>query len=402
MTMRSTGLLLLAVMTALPAAADDSLAPAGRPARCNNQFALDLYGRLAEQKGNLVFSPYSITSALAMTYAGARGATATEMAAVLRFPSDGSMDVHASQQSLRSALESAATSKDVRLAVANSLWGQEGEPFLPAFLDLVKKFYGAGFFELDFAKDPEAARKRINAWVEERTEDRIQELLKPRHITRVTSMVLANALYLKAPWRKPFPRPRTEELPFHPLEGPATKVPTMHVLTKLGYAEGNGVKALELPYKGRQLSMVILLPDDFPAFEKGLSEEGLRELVDEISDEGVKVWLPRFKIRRPFSLADHLTAMGMKSAFGPGADFSGMRRHGGLSISAVVHEAFVDVNEEGTEAAAATAVVMKRGGPRPPSRWVEFRADRPFLFLIRHVPTGCVLFLGRVSDPPGS
>jgi serpin B len=282
------------------------------------------------------------------------------------------------------------------LAIANALWGQKGDPFLDSFLSLVKKNYGAGFRQTDFRRAPEAARRTINAWVEKKTRDRIQDLLDPGIITRDTALVLTNALYFKGTWLHPFSERMTADRPFHLRSGGAVDVPTMHQSALLRYAENERAQALELPYRGGRMTLVVFLPKDLAAFEKGLDAVGVDALTSRLVATQVSVFLPRFKMTSKFKLAKTLAGMGMPTAFTPKADFSGIDGRKSLFISAVEHKAFVAVDESGTEAAAATAVVMKRG--RPP-RGKLFRADRPFLFVIRDTKTGCILFVGRVLDP---
>jgi len=410
----------------------------------NTAFALDLYKQLRPEKGNLFFSPYSISTALAMTYGGARGKTLREMANVLRLPvvdelRSGFTDrlgrhvtrIHpvyipsrrlaAAFGALEKALKADPKTAGYELRVANRLWGRKGHAWEPAFLDLTRKHYGAGLQELDFRNDPEGARKIINAWVEKQTKDKIKELLKRGIINPDVALVLTNAIYFKGDWACQFDKKKTKDAPFG-VVGPRAmtrlpRVPLMYQKGDFRYAlgryegvDGGSVQVLELPYKGKRLSMVVLLPNkvrgqldgSLADLEKALSPATLKAWLARLRKQEVHVYLPRFKMTCEFKLKKILQAMGMKDAFVPRiADFTGMRKTAkseGLHISAVVHKAFVDVNEEGTEAAAATAVVMEDVGYHPPT---VFRADRPFLFLIRHVKTGSILFLGRVVNPKG-
>ena len=370
-----------------------------------NRFAFDLYARLKGGEGNLFLSPYSISTALAMTYAGARGRTADQMAQVLHLPSSGEA-VHAAYAALQNDLNAAGPgAPGYELIVANRLWGQKGHAFLPEFLALLEARYGAGLEQLDFARATEAARQTINGWVEEKTREKIKDLLKPGILNAMTRLVLTNAIYFKGKWAGPFNEKATREEDFFITPEKKVAAPLMHRTAKFGYFEGDGLQALELPYQGDRLAMVVLLPkrnvppgakDGLAAREASLSSEKVAEWIGKLRRRKVEVALPRFKTTAEFSLGDTLVAMGMTDAFGR-ADFSGMTGTRDLFISAVIHKAFVDVNEEGTEAAAATAVVIRplNGGGSPPA----FRADHPFLFLIRDTKTGAILFLGRILDP---
>jgi serpin B len=376
-----------------------------------NRFAFDLYARLAGGEGNLFLSPYSISTALTMTYGGARGETADQMAKALRLPASGEA-VHGAYGALQSDLNAAGAGGPVRrspkgeggafeLAVANRLWGQKGFAFLPDFLALLDARYGAGLEPLDFAAATEAARQTINAWVEEKTRDKIKELLKPGVLDAATRLVLTNAIYFKGKWAEEFDKKATQDEDFFLAPEKKVTAPLMHRTADFGYFEGDDLQALELPYQGERLSMVVLLPkpkDGLAALEAALSADKVSEWVGKLSRREVQVALPRFKTTAEFSLGEVLAAMGMQDAFDASrADFSGMTGTKDLFISAVVHKAFVDVNEEGTEAAAATAVVMTLSAmPEPPP---VFRADHPFLFLIRDTRSGAILFLGRIADP---
>lgn len=370
--------------------------------RGNNQFALDLYGRLRERPGNLFLSPHSISTALAMTYAGARGETAEQMAATLHFslPQD---RLHAEFAALDRQINGGAGGRPYQLSVANALWGQEGDRFLPEFTGLLEKNYGAGLRLVDF-RSTEQARRLINTWVEEQTKDKIKHLLQPPYPTPDTSLILTNAIYFKGSWTTPFPKSGTRDEDFITGEARKVRIPTMHRVGRLGYLDGGDFAALELPYAGDRLAMVVLLPtaaDGLPAFERAVTAEAIGRWLSRLTPRPVDVSLPRFKVEAGFELQDVLSAMGMPAAFGGGADFSGINGRRDLSISAVIHKAFADVNEAGTEAAAATAVAMTRSAVVRPEPPVRFRADHPFLFLIRDKTTGSILFLGRVSHPGG-
>ncbi|HET6441808.1 MAG TPA: serpin family protein [Phycisphaerae bacterium] len=364
-----------------------------------NRFAFDLYARLKGAEGNLFLSPYSISTALTMTYAGARGRTAEQMAKVLCLPATGEA-VHGAYGALQNDLNAAGEGGAFELAVANRLWGQKGYGFLPDFLALIKANYGAGLEQVDFAGATEAARQTINTWVEKKTRDKIKELLKPGILGRETTLVLTNAIYFKGKWAEEFDKKLTRDEDFFVTPEKTVAVPLMHQTADFGYFEGDGLQALELPYRGDRLAMVVLLPkakDGLAALEASLSADKVAEWVGKLHRREVQVALPRFKTTAEFSLKDTLVAMGMAAAFGGDADFSGMTGAKDLFISAVVHKAFVDVNEEGTEAAAATAVVMGRAAMPEPAP--VFCADHPFLFLIRDTKTGAILFFGRILDP---
>jgi len=372
----------------------------------NTTFALELYHRLAEEQSgeNLFYSPYSISLALAMTYAGARGETEEQMADALhyRLPQE---ELHPAFNSLDQNLASrgeGAEGKDdegFRLNIANAIWGQEDYTFLDAFLDTLAENYGAGLRVLDFASAPEEARTAINEWVSEKTEGKIEELIARGAITPGTRLVLTNAIYFNAAWAEPFEEEQTEDGAFRLLDGGEVTVPMMRQTTSFGYAESQGYQAIELPYDGRELSMVILLPEDgeFEAFEAALDAEEMAAIVDDLAYEQVNLTMPSFEFSSGFGLKDALMALGMPKAFSGEADFSGMTGSRGLFISDVIHKAFVSVDEEGTEAAAATAVEMAESAM--PSEPIEVSVDRPFIFAIRDMETGAVLFVGRVLDP---
>ena len=362
----------------------------------NTAFAVDLYHQLRGAEGNLFFSPYSISTALAMTYAGARGDTEAQMAQALHFALS-QEELHPAFAALEGHLAQIQAKGDIALHVANALWPQVGYAFLAAFLDLCQRCYGVTITPVDYATDPEAARQQINAWVEEKTRDKIKELLKPPHVPPLTTLILVNAIYFKGNWASQFDPEDTEDGPFDRLVGDAVGAPMMRQKARFGYRETDDLQVLELPYVGGDLSMLVLLPrerDGLPALEAALTVENLALWTQRLHATEVQVLLPRFKLSGEFDLGETLKAMGMVDAF-DAADFSGMTGQRDLFISAVVHKAFVDVNEEGTEAAAATAVVMGRGFSFTP----VFEADHPFLFLLRENSTGSILFLGRVMDP---
>ncbi|XXY71546.1 serpin family protein [Sorangium sp. So ce291] len=367
----------------------------------NTDFAFALYQQLAGMPGNLFYSPYSMSSALAMTYAGARGATETEMAGALRFtlPQE---RLHPAFNALDLALArrgQGAEGKDgegFRLKVANALWGQVGSSFAPSFLDVLAESYGAGLRVVDFAQAPDEARGIINGWVAERTEDRIKDILPEGAIQPATRLVLTNAVYFNAAWQFPFDEEDTAPGDFTLVDGTTVSVPMMNGSAQLGYGEGDGYEALELPYDGGELSMVLVLPEEGGELEAGLDRERLEGVIGSLGTRSVTMTLPKFKFESTLDLVPQLVELGMPIAFTGRADFSGIDGQGGLFISDVLHKAFVSVDEAGTEAAAATAVVIgETSAPEP----ATIRFDRPFLFFIRDIETGAVLFVGRVMNP---
>lgn len=480
------------------AIANTTSAPADHVAADSvNAFACDLYNQIAgDHSGdNLFFSPFSMTSALAMTSEGARGQTADEMTRVLHAPADlsklhGSLGAlsdklgekpappelrdritqlrkeldadneklkndHSYDQSARDlqrkAQKTAAELNDLQSKVdqyefrdANALWGEKTFEFQKAFLDTIAKYYKTGgLFPVDFLNDPEGARKKINDWVSEQTHDRIKDLIAPKQITPDTRLVLTNAVYFKGEWADPFKEEETRDEDFSTFDGGKTRAKLMHHLYPKGvkyaafnadgsafatpdmvstrahsenpmpYPAKDGFLMAELPYKGGDLSMIVLLPQTPGALknlESKLSAENLSKWTGELKARKVDVYLPKFKLETGYEMTQPLEALGMKRAFvnpieANGAQFDGISPSSDprkrLFISAVIHKAFVDVNEKGTEAAAATAVLMAAGSAMPVKvPFVPtFRADKPFVFLIRENATGTVLFMGRVTKP---
>ena len=377
--------------------------------RGNNAFAFDLYHALSDGEGNLFYSPFSISQALAMTSAGARGETQRQMADTLhhRLPSN---ELHPAFNALDRILASRGkgppgtpdkADEYFRLNIANAVWGQEGYHFLPDFLDLLAEHYGAGMMAADFAGAPDESRVRINDWVAEETSGKVKDLLPPGIIDRSTRLVLTNAIYFNASWLWPFSPRDTEVSPFHLSGGDTVSVPMMTETSKdfYGYARGDGYQAVDLPYSGGELSMTVLLPDEgrLEELEGSLDSEMLDWIIDDIEIDYITLTMPLFEFESEFDLGNTLAGMGMPDAFGAGADFSGMTGSRDLWIRAVVHKAFVSVDEKGTEAAAATGVVVPDSdvGKEP----IAVTVDRPFVFLIRDTGTGAVLFLGRVLNP---
>ncbi len=402
--------ILALLLTASLTAATEPVAPA-EAAGAGNDFALRLYRELAAKRdGNLAFSPTSIHTALCMTYAGARGVTAAEMRQVLALPDSAERVAMMTRLLHASLLKKPPAGRGrgltlpappkTEITIANSLFGQRGEKFLPSFLGTMKTAYGAPLQLVDFAGATEAARNTINGWVHGRTNERIEELLKPDVLNRNTALVLVNALTFKAQWTTPFSERWTTPKPFYFGDGKPVQVPTMHRTGAMRYAETEVLQAVEVPYGGNRFTMLLLVPravDGLAAIERATTAKSLATLVKGMRYKPVSIALPKWKTTSAFSLAENLKDLGMKTAFGGGADFSGMNGKQDLFISAVEHKAFVAVDEAGTEAAAATAVVMgRKGKPRSP---VTLKANRPFLYSIRDRETGALLFLGRVTDP---
>jgi serpin B len=367
----------------------------------NTAFALDLYARVKASDGNLFFSPYSISTCLAMTYAGAGGDTAAQMAKTLHFATN-QTQIAASFSELQRELNKLREEKGIELNIANGLWTQKEHPLLPDFLDLARTRYEANPQQVDFRVRAETARMEINDWVSHKTKGKISDLIQPGVLDQATRLVLANAIYYKARWARQFEQHNTTNASFSVTTNRKLQAPLMNLTADFRYAEIEGLQLLELPYVGNDLSMVVLLPreiDGFTSMEALLNEPTLDNWLTQARDQKVNVFLPKFKLTAQFSLAQTLIGMGMTEAFSPSADFSGMDGARDLYISAVVHKAFVDVNEEGTEAAAATGTVMRSMAVFRPQPIPTFRADHPFLFLIRDTQSGSILFLGRVVDP---
>jgi serpin B len=392
--------------------------------KATNELGVELQRQLAIDNENLCVSPFSIQSALAMTFAGADGDTRIEMARVLRFPSDAST-VAASFGSLQHSLEemSAKTaelvkkskefggsSEPITLNIANRLFAQKDYDFRQNFLSLVKQNFGAAFEPLEFVADPKGATQHINKWVADQTRDKIRDLIPADALNKLTRLVLANALYLKAPWADAFSEKATQPEPFHVPGAAPVNVAMMRKTARFGYAKREGFTAVSLTYAGDDLQFLVLLPDEengLRTLESKLTADVLAKCT-KLETQDVDLHLPKFKLEPPtIALAENLQALGMKSAFDipqGSANFDKMaprKPNDYLYISNVFHKTFIAVDEKGTEAAAATAVVMMRATaiarPKPPP--IEVRIDRPFVYAIQHVPSGVCLFLGRVSEP---
>ena len=390
--------------------------------KATNELGVDLHRQLATDAENLCISPYSINSALAMTFLGADGGTRSEMARVLHFPNGG--DVPASFSALQHSLEqmSAKTadlvkeskkfggpSEPITLNIANRLFAQKTYHFREAFLSLVKQNFGGAFEPLDFVADPAAATQRINKWVADQTRDRIRDLIPGGALDKTTRLVLANALYLKAPWANEFSQNATQSEPFFIGSAPVN-VPMMRKTANFGYARREGFTVVTIPYAGNDLQFVVLLPDDINGLHELESKLNADVLAGcaKLEKREVDLHLPKFKLELPtITLAKQFEALGMKTAFNQpkgSANFDKIAPRTPddyLHISQIFHKTFIAVDEKGTEAAAATAVAMMAAtglaAPKPPP--VEVKVDRPFVYAIQHVPSGVCLFLGRVTDP---
>ena len=391
------------VMSEVPRRASEPAA-IGSVGEATEAFAMDLYLALAEGDENLVFSPYSAAIALAMTRNGAVGQTAAEMDVVLH--ADLSGDLNAGFNAIDQALVAVPGEYEIgadepvvlELSTANQLWGQDGFSFRSEFLDALAADYGAGMRLVDYVTDTEGARQTINGWVSDQTRERIPELLQEGVLDVDTRLVLTNAVYLNAPWQYPFFEESTSNGGFTTLAGDEVMVPMMRLSEDLAYASGDGYQAVVLPYAGGQLSMLVVVPDEGSfEFVEGRIGEVVGEIDGSTSRPQVMLGFPRFEFRTQAALKQILIELGMPTAFSEAADFSGMTDEAQLAIQDVIHEAFISVDEEGTEAAAATAAIV--GLTSMPMETVELTVDRPFIFLIRHDETGAVLFMGRVADP---
>ncbi len=390
--------------TPSPPAADVTAQVAG-----NTQLALDLYGYQARGTGgNLFFSPHSISTALAMTWAGARGTTEQEMAGALHFVLPQAR-LHPVFNDLDLKLEGRARGgqgsdgKGFRLRVVSSSWAQRGFPILDPFLDVLAEHYGAAIRLVDFATDAERARRAINAWVEDETEKRIRELLAQGAVDSLTRLVLVNAVYFNAAWAKPFSKTSTRSETFYRLDESGVAVQMMREQEGMQYAAAPGWQAVELAYEGNELGMLVIVPDRgrFVELERGLDAARLSAVVDALESRNVTLGLPRWTLEgASFSLKHALSDLGMPTAFSTDADLSGIDGRRDLFVGDVLHQAFVKVDEAGTEAAAATAVTV--GVTSAPVSPVTLTIDRPFIYMVRDRPTGVVLFIGRVMDPSAS
>ena len=402
------------------ASADDSGATTqgvNTVANANNQFAIDLYNEIdKESNENIFFSPWSISTAVAMAYEGARGDTAMEMQNVFYFPEDDSSR-RSSYAKMLNTINKA--SGKYKLHTANAIWLQEDYPFLEDYKDTISRYYLGEIKNLDFVKNPSGSSSKINSWVSKNTNNKIKEIVSPSMFSDLTRAVLTNAIYFKGKWEHQFDRDYTKPEDFTLESGQKTKVPMMRLTDEdldFNYVESDGVQILEMPYQGDKISMLVLLPrteipnqryereeiqpqlSDINQLQSILSAEKLQEWRSKMRPESVYIYMPKYTFETSYSLVNHLKSMGMSLPFTyPGADFSGMDGTQMLYIDKVLHKAYIDVYEEGTEAAAATALVMTFGSAGP--RFIEFRADHPFIFLIQEKETGNILFMGRVNNP---
>lgn len=397
----------------VPVTVDDSaFTPAGlvEAVSANNTFALKMYNDLllGQESSNLFFSPYSISSALAMTFEGAKGETADEIAGVFGFNRADPV-----RRSAMAKLYNQLNQADMpyKLYTANALWAQKDYAFLPSYTDTIARYYGGNASNVDYKNDTEGARQIINNWVADRTEQKIKNLLDPNSLTPATRLVLTNTIYFKGDWLTQFDIKQTQDENFVIGKNREVKVPLMHnagANTEYRYVDNDVAQILELPYQGEKLSMLVVLPKavkeqandvTLSNLEKNLTSEQILGWINGLSYRAVDVYLPRFKMETKYTLNENLQTLGMRKAFSGGADFSGMDGTKDLLIDLVIHQAFVEVNEEGTEATGATAVSMISGSMLEPEPTPVFRADRPFLFLIRENETGVILFIGRLLDP---
>lgn len=391
---------------AAPTTATMTTVPASMPMQASIEaFNADLYANLKSGKGNVFYSPASIELALAMTASGAKGTTLSQMESVLHLAND----MTAAGQSANALLTTWSTPQPngPTLAIANRLWGQQGYAFQPDYLQNTNKWYGADLGQLDFKKAPDAARKTINTWVSDKTNKKIPDLLPAGSVSASTRLVLTNAVYFKGAWRTTFDKKRTKAEPFKATAG-NVQAQTMHTKLEHGsYADVGDAEVLAIPYAGdasHRLSMLVVLPKagkTTATVEGEIDATSVSRWASACSEASVNLSLPRFKTTGSFELSTVLKQMGMSAAFGADADFSGIaqKSEDPLYISAVVHKAFVDVNEEGTEAAAATGVVMRAMAASLPAKTVDFKVDHPFLFFIRDDASGTILFAGRIEDP---
>lgn len=367
----------------------------------NNKFAFELYSKFKKEtqnKSNIFFSPYSISVALSMTYEGARNQTAKEMQSVLHIPMD---DNIRRTSFVKIYNEINRKDKKYKLSTANALWAQKDYKFLKEYTDIVEKYYCGKVTNLDFIKESENSRLKINEWVEGQTNNKIKDLIPHGGVNQYTRLVLTNAIYFKGTWVKQFDKKETKEEDFKTNSGKILKVPMMSLTgndAEFNYTETDKFQIIEMPYDGKDLSMLILLPkQSMKDFEESINTEILSEWKNMLRKQRVEVYIPKFKFETKYFMNETLKEMGMPTAFTDGADFSGMGGSKSLSINNVIHQAFVEVNEEGTEAAAATGVIV--GITSVGLTVPVFRADHPFIFMIQQIENGNILFLGKVIDP---
>jgi serpin B len=374
-----------------------------------SKFAAAFYQQIRQKEGNIVFSPFSISLALSMTLAGAETATERAMMKALQYTLT-EEQIHPGFNALLLAIEASEQKKpeesqgnEFQLNIANSIWGQSGYPFKSNFLDILARHYGAGMYNVDFLADPEAARELINQWIEEETEDKIKDLIPPGGINELTRLVLANAIYFNGSWRYPFDKDATKPAPFSTLDGTEVDVEMMRLSGEsLAYISGDGYQAVQLPYLSPDFSMTLFVPNEgaYDAFESKLEERSIEDLTAELIHQPVNLQMPKFDFETSTNAKAPLSELGMAEAFQSDmADFDGITEVEDLFISDVLHKATITVDEEGTEAAAATVVIMRAESVLEPEEPISLVIDRPFLFVIQHQPTGTILFMGRVLEP---
>jgi serpin B len=365
----------------------------------NNQFSFELFKYIDETQENLFLSPFSASAALAMTYEGARGKTREEMGAVLHFPEDNAKI----NQQFKDIISRAQTSKDTNdyiFNIANSIWAQQDYKFLQSFFNVIENYYKSPVNNVDFKEDNnrEQSRLKINDWVAQRTNNKIQELIQKDNLDKNTRMVLVNAVYFLAKWHQPFNKKLTQTDTFFSFDG-KTEKSFMKGDMRINYAEAKGLQMAEIPYKNFKASLVILLPENMAKFNElkaNLNNDFFEGLTEDAKQTNVSVTIPKFRIEYRNDLSKVLYDAGMKKPFGTKADFSGMVCDEKVNIDKIIHQSFIDVDESGTEAAAATAVIMKRVTAVGPDKTVEFKADRPFIFLIKEKSTNSILFVGQL------
>ena len=372
----------------------------------NNEFAFDLYSEYQSEDGNIFFSPLSISLVLAMTYEGATGETKEQIQSVFHFPEDNLL-MRSAYANLNNEINK--ENNEHKVSIANALWAEQDFTFLDEYYNLIKQYYGGEMMNLDFKNKTGLSRITINNWVEEKTNDKIKNLIPPGSVNESTRLVLTNAIYFKGDWIKQFNEDETQKRDFTLSSGDKIKVETMKRTgdkSKFKYSENKDLQVLEMPYLGKELSMLILLPkdSDIQSLEKSISVKQFSKWNKDLKEERVNIYIPKFKFETKYFMADDLKDMGMPIAFSDDADFSGMTGNKDLKISQVIHQAFVEVNEEGTEAAAATGGIMVTNsiGSSSKPRIPIFRADHPFVFMIKQNNTGSILFMGRVSNPEES
>jgi serpin B len=386
-------------------ASDNDLTFNNNVVDANNHFASDLYSKYQSKEGNMFFSPYSISSALAMTYEGAKGQTAEEMRAVLHLPNNVEK-IRSDFSSINDELNKA--DKTYSLSIANALWAQKDYPFVDDYFNIVDTYYGGKVTNLDFKTDTENSRITVNSWVEDKTNDKIKDLVPKGILTPDIRLILTNAIYFKANWSSQFDAENTRDGQFKLSSGINAPAKMMHQTNYFNYGETNDLQILEMDYLGNDLSMLIILPkeNNLNRVENILSKEKLSEWKGDMQTNKVVVTLPKFKFETKYFMAEDLKEMGMPTAFKyPDADFTGISPptaespNGELYIGEVIHQTFIEVAEYGTEAAAATAVIMKAGSAAPTQEPKIFTADHPFIFIIQQKDSGNILFMGRLSDP---